>query len=104
MTLLKSTLFNLPIYFMSLSVILHKVSLRLEKIQRYFLWGGGKLQRRPHLVSWSIVDLDKKEGGLGARKLFFVNKVLLGKWCWRFANEETGCCREVWGGRGGLVF
>ena len=39
LTLMKSTLSNLPIYFMSLFVIPRKVRLRLEKIQREFLWG-----------------------------------------------------------------
>ena len=37
LTLLKSTLSSLPIYFISLFVIPCKVSLRLEKIQRDFL-------------------------------------------------------------------
>lgn len=40
MTLVKSTLSSLPIYFMSLFVIPCKVSLRLEKIQRTSLRGG----------------------------------------------------------------
>ncbi|RVW36589.1 hypothetical protein CK203_072861 [Vitis vinifera] len=39
LTLAKSTLSSLPIYFMSLFIIPRKVSLRLEKIQRDFLWG-----------------------------------------------------------------
>ena len=37
LTLIKSTLSSLSIYFMSLLVIPRKVSSRLEKIQRYFL-------------------------------------------------------------------
>ncbi|RVW30599.1 LINE-1 reverse transcriptase-like [Vitis vinifera] len=27
---------------------------RLEKIQRDFLWGGGNLERKPHLVRWEV--------------------------------------------------
>ena len=54
LTLVKSTLSNLPIYFMSLFIIPRKMSLRLEKIQRDFLWGGGVSQSKPHLVNWSI--------------------------------------------------
>ena len=30
---------------------------------------GGELQRRPNLVRWSIVGLEKKEEGLGVRIL-----------------------------------
>ena len=37
LTLVKSTLSSLPIYFMSLFILPHKISLRLEKIQRDFL-------------------------------------------------------------------
>lgn len=38
-TLIKSTLSNLPIYYVSI-VLPKKVSSRIEKISRYFLWGG----------------------------------------------------------------
>ena len=51
LTLLKSTLSSLPTYFLSLFVIPKKVCARLEKIQRDFLWGGGALENKPHLVS-----------------------------------------------------
>ena len=55
------------------------VRLRLEKIQRDFLWGGGGLEKKPHLVKWSIVCSDKKRGGLGVRCLSKLNRALLGK-------------------------
>ena len=41
LTLIKSTLSSLPIYYMSLFIIPHKESLRLEKLQIDFLWGEG---------------------------------------------------------------
>ena len=55
MTLFKSVLSSLSIYFMSLFIISRKVSLRLERIQRDFLWGKGALESKPHLVSWSLI-------------------------------------------------
>ena len=44
-TLIRSTLSSMPIYLMSLLRIPRVVSLRLEKIQRDFLCGGGVLWR-----------------------------------------------------------
>ena len=69
-----------PIYFMSLFYLPRKVRLRLEKIQRDFLWGGGALEQRPHFVRWNLVCLERKKGGLGVRNLVLMNKALLSKW------------------------
>ena len=65
---------------------------RLEKIQRDFLCGGGNLERKPHLVNWKTVCLEKNRGGLGVRSLSKMNQALLCKWCWRFANERDPLC------------
>ncbi|KAL6343024.1 hypothetical protein AAG906_017044 [Vitis piasezkii] len=35
----------------------------LEHIQRDFLWKGGNLEQKPHLVRWELVCLSKKKGG-----------------------------------------
>ncbi|RVW89949.1 Transposon TX1 uncharacterized 149 kDa protein [Vitis vinifera] len=52
-TLIRSTLASMPIYLMSLMRIPRVVRLRLEKIQRDFLWGGGALEKRALLCKWS---------------------------------------------------
>ena len=49
-TLIRSTLASMPIYFMSMLPMPRKIRLRLERIQRDFLWGGGALERKLHLV------------------------------------------------------
>ncbi|RVW33526.1 Vesicle-associated membrane protein 727 [Vitis vinifera] len=77
LTLIRSTLASMPTYLMSLLRMPRVVKLRLEKIQRDFLWGGGALEKRPHLVKWAVVCTHKKMGGLGIRNLSILNRALL---------------------------
>jgi hypothetical protein len=83
LTLIKSTLSNLPTYFLSLFPILIIVAKRLEKVQRDFLWGGMGDEPKLHLVSWNQVCRPLRFSGLGIRKLHKFNQALLGKWLWR---------------------
>ena len=68
---------------------LHKlpigVKLRFEKIQCDFLWVGGNLDKKIHLVNWGTVCKSKESSGLGIRRLEILNKSLHGKWNWRLA-------------------
>ena len=56
---------NFPIYFMPLLSMSSQVRQRLVEIQRDFLWGGGNLEWKSHLVRWEIVCFDKKKGVWG---------------------------------------
>ena len=102
--LLKSTLSNLPTYFLSLFTIPTHVANKIEKLQRDFLWSNSKI----HLVGWDKVCAPIANGGLGIRKLTTFNKALLGKWLWWFGKEEEWLWRRVvaskygedWGGGG----
>ena len=94
-TLIQSTLSSMPIYLMSLLRIPRVVSLRLEKIQRDFLWGEGALEMKPHLVKWDTVCLDKRKCGLGVRRFSTLNRALLCKWNKCFANERETLWRHV---------
>ena len=93
-TLLRRTLSSLSIYYMSLFRLPRKVKSRLMQIQKDFLWGGGSLDKKPHLVKWAIICSDKK-GGLGVKGLFNLNKAFLSKWLWRFANKRESLWRKV---------
>ena len=84
-TFVKSIIFSLSIYFMSLFMIFPKVGFRLEKIQMDFPWRGWELRRKSHLIRWLVVVLKKEDRRLGIRILFVLNKAFLGKFCWRFA-------------------
>ena len=94
-TLIKSTMASMPIYQMSLFRMPKVVARRLEKLQRDFLWGGGNLERKAHLVNWEVVCADKEKGGLGLRKLVLLNKALFGKWIWRFACYKENLWKQV---------
>ena len=79
-TLIKSTLVSMPIYYLSLFRMPKIVAKRIEKLLRGFLWGGGSLERKVHLINWEVVCTQKEKGGLGIGKIDPLNKALLGKW------------------------
>lgn len=105
-TLIKSTISNLPTYFLSLFPLPTKVAHRLEKLQRDLLWGGIKDEFNFHLVKWATICSPIKEEGLGIRNLKSFNQALLGKWLWRYYQEWEALWRtlialkhgESWGG------
>ncbi|RVW98391.1 30-kDa cleavage and polyadenylation specificity factor 30 [Vitis vinifera] len=65
------------------------VAKRLEKLQRDFLWGGGSLERKVHLINWEVVCTQKEKGGLSIRKIDPWNKALLGR-IWVQTKEARG--------------
>ena len=94
-TLIKSTLASISIYQLSLFRMPKIVAKRLEKVQRDFLWGGGSLERKVHLINWEVVCTQKEKGGLGIWKIDLLNKALLGKWIWRFVFEKENLWKKV---------
>lgn len=73
---------------MSFFPIPNKVRIRLEKIQRDFLWGDTTERRKIHLVNYLDICKDGKHGRFGIRRLEGPNQVLLNKWLWRFHLER----------------
>jgi hypothetical protein len=63
--LLKSMLFNLPTYYLSLFPIPVRVANRLDKIQRDFPWGGIGDEVKFHLVNWNMICTPLHSGGFG---------------------------------------
>ena len=92
---IRSTLSSLPIYYLSLFQMSQRVCARLERIQRQFLWGGSDLDKKVSLVSWATVCTDKRKWGLGIKIFSKMNKALLCKWNWRFANDRNSLWRKV---------
>lgn len=102
LTLIRSTLSNLPMYYLSILTVPAKVAKRLESIQCWFLWGDGESKRKYHLVQWRNVKLTFEEGGLGVRSIVEMNMALISKWLWRFWYEEGFLWRRVVEARWGV--
>jgi len=92
LTLLKSTLCSLPIYYMSLFTIPTNIASGLEKIMRDFLWNSNDNGNGLHWLNWNEVCRPKQQGGLGIRPLRVMNEALKTKWLWRFAKEYDAMC------------
>jgi hypothetical protein len=82
LTLIKSTLSNLPTYLLSLFPIPMSAAKRPEKVQRDFLWGGIGDEPKLHLVNWNQVCHPVRVGSLSIRNVHKFNQALLGKWLW----------------------
>jgi hypothetical protein len=103
LTLIKSTLSNLPTYYLSLFPIPVSVAKRIEKLQREFLWQGSGEEFKFHLVNWNQICAPVRYGGLAVRSLLTFNQALLGKWLWRFGVERDALWRRVIAEKFGLV-
>ncbi len=74
LTLLKSTLSNLPTYFLSLFHLPTGVASQLEKLQRDFLWSEMGESHKVHLVNWAKICEPLHCGGLGVKNLRRFNR------------------------------
>lgn len=80
LTLVKSVIGSLPLYFFSLFKAPTSVIDYIEKLRRQFLWGDNEVKHNINWVAWKCVLGPKAEGGLGISTLRSVNISLLTKW------------------------
>ncbi|CAN1315223.1 LINE-1 retrotransposable element ORF2 protein [Linum perenne] len=95
LTLIKSVLSSLPVYFLSLFKAPSSVILALERIQNRFLWSGVSDSEKIHWINWNLVKTPRSLGGLGVQDLRSLNTALLCKWHWRFVVDRTAWWRRM---------
>jgi hypothetical protein len=93
--LLNSVLNAIPIFYLSYMKIPAIVAKKIRRIQREFLWGSRRGQKRISWIKWDVLCLPKKKGGLGVRDIRVVNISLLAKWRWRLLFEDHTVWKEV---------
>lgn len=89
LTLIKSVLNSLPVYYMSMFKLPKVVVNKIVKLQRRFFWGessNGKMG--PPAINWASIELPKNLGGLGVGNILIKNLILLFKWWWRFSDSD----------------
>lgn len=92
LTLIKSTLSNLLIHYLSVLTIPAEVAKKLESIQCQFLLGDSDSNKRFHLVSWDEVKRPEEAGSLGLRSTLMLNKPLMGN-----SFGDSGMITEAFG-------
>ena len=70
------------------------VAKEIISIQRRFFWGKREGDRFHPLVKWEIIQLPRKQGGLGVGDMVIKNAAMLFKWWWRFSDENDALWKE----------
>ncbi|KAJ9568131.1 hypothetical protein OSB04_004097 [Centaurea solstitialis] len=95
-TLCKSVLGSLPLYYMSLYRAPTNVIDAIEKMRRKFIWGvSDSGNSKICWVNWSTLIAPNKLGGLGVGSIKAANISLLIKWWWRLRNESHSLWAKV---------
>ncbi|GJU00233.1 putative RNA-directed DNA polymerase [Tanacetum coccineum] len=107
LTLTKSVLGSLGVYFFSTFKAPKGIINKLECIRRKFFWGGSLDSSKIAWIAWDKVISPLNKGGLSVGSLWVSNLGLLAKWWWRFLNERDSLwckvIRSIHGPHGGLL-
>ncbi|GJR37725.1 putative RNA-directed DNA polymerase, eukaryota, reverse transcriptase zinc-binding domain protein [Tanacetum coccineum] len=87
-TLIKTVLNSLGVYYFSNFKTPKKIITKLENIRRKFFWGGNNDENKIAWIAWEKVISPRVNGSLGIGSLRITNQVLLVKWWWRFYVED----------------
>nr|GFA64179.1 RNA-directed DNA polymerase, eukaryota, reverse transcriptase zinc-binding domain protein [Tanacetum cinerariifolium] len=89
MTLVKSVLGSIPIFYFSIFKVSLGVIRILEGLRSHFFNGHETNSKKASWVNWKKALVSKDRGGLGISSLFAMNRGLMFKWVWRFLTQES---------------
>ncbi|GKB56549.1 hypothetical protein Tco_0912735, partial [Tanacetum coccineum] len=95
LTLIKSVLGSLGVYYFSSFKAPKKVICELESIRRKFFWGGGVDENKISWIAWDKVISPRDKGGLNIGSLSVSNQAMLLKWWWRLKTEDQALWCKV---------
>nr|GEX36630.1 putative RNA-directed DNA polymerase, eukaryota, reverse transcriptase zinc-binding domain protein [Tanacetum cinerariifolium] len=106
LTLVKTVLGSFPLYYFSMFRVPVCMITKLECIRRDFFWDRVRENKKMSWVKRDSVLSSYEAGGLNIGSLRVKNLALMGKWWWRFRNEEDSLwvkgARSVYGADEGL--
>lgn len=106
LTLTKSVLGSLGVYYFSTFKAPKSIIKKLECIRRKFFWGGSTDNNKIAWISWNKVMASLDQCGLNIGSLHTSNLSMLAKWWWRFLTERSSnWCKiicSIHGAQGGL--
>ncbi|GKD70486.1 hypothetical protein Tco_1324576 [Tanacetum coccineum] len=95
LTLVKSVLGSMPIFYMALFKVPSGILHTLESIRSHFFKGHDMSSKKASWVNWNKVIAPKEKGGLGVSSLYALNRGLMFKWVWRFISQGSSLWARV---------
>ncbi|GJZ63126.1 RNA-directed DNA polymerase, eukaryota, reverse transcriptase zinc-binding domain protein [Tanacetum coccineum] len=95
LTLIKSVLGSLGIYYFSLFKALETIVKALESFRASFFWGGSEDSKKLAWVKWSNILASLDKGGLSVGSLKAFKFSLLLKWRWRLFQYQDALSVHV---------
>lgn len=92
MTLIRSFLQNISVYWMHLFLLPLEVCKKINEIMVRFLWSSTELTGKIHLVKWKVIARPIDEVGWGIMDTHNFNCALIIKSLWRAASDNG-----IWG-------
>ncbi|GJT47588.1 putative RNA-directed DNA polymerase, eukaryota, reverse transcriptase zinc-binding domain protein [Tanacetum coccineum] len=106
LSLIKSVLGNLPIYYMSLYLMPTSIRKKLESMRNKFFIGCDSDEKKLTWIKWDRCLASKEDGGLGIGSIYGLNIGLLFKWIWRFLCNHSDlwvrAIKSIHGSEGGI--